>query len=92
MTCEKDVTGRCCCVICSGHPLHSTALEDDLQPPQVEGPKPTEVPKKIAVHETKEATIKQRGVSAKRKQGLEGEEEEEEKENPRKRNVKAKDR
>lgn len=47
-------------MVCAGHPLHSTALEEDLQPPQAEGPQ----------------TSRQRGAAAKRKQEAEEEEKE----------------
>lgn len=61
-------------MVCPGHPLHSTALEEDLQPPQAEDPR-----------KSKEPTPRQRG--AKRKQEPD---EEEEKENAEKRSVKVK--
>ncbi|XP_075904173.1 uncharacterized protein cenpu [Nelusetta ayraudi] len=82
----------------NGHPLHSTALEEDLQASEAEGAKTAEVGKKAGVQRMKEPAVKRQGASAKRKKGPEGEEEEEEekeKENAgkrRKRSVKEKDK
>lgn len=70
----------------NGHPLHSTALEEDLQASEAEGAKTAEVGKKAGVQRMKEPAVKRQGAPAKRKKGPEGEEEEEEeKENAGKR-------
>lgn len=54
--------------VCLGHPLHSTALEEDLQPSEADSTK--------TAKKTKGAAAKRRGAAVKRKEP-EGEEEKE---------------